>query len=485
VITDLAGQLKTAKDNVAAFTGTGPGNANPDLQAQLDQANARIADLQQTTQINATGAAGVQGLHRRRHRPGSDRPDAAPRRPRDAARDRGRRDRRDQLPAVAHPAEGGARRMSDILRVVTLSAGGRPITAQDLENGSTFLKAAKTFQIAPGQRKPQMAGPARRYAGQRAIGENQDNGIVQWTALVSGANVANQTCANADAMLAVFENWAPGMLLEFRPDGASRSTFFDVRGAASWVPHYEWAQFAGARSITVDIQVPVAPLALLAPCDILDDFSVDSVGGGDWTFDAGVSTDVAVSGGVLTPAGVFTTERRMTHTARGYSELEAQGTTKATPGATITSFKAGGHLRRSAANTYVDVYVDDNGTNSRLQIDVVIAGVRTNRSLTNLAARVVTGTPFWVRRRIEGNTVFAEYFTAAPTRWRRRRSQRPTRSRQGRSPRWSPAAPGSRGSRRPPARRSTTTSTCRAPTATSRSRYCSQWPMRCPVRPPP
>jgi hypothetical protein len=535
--------------------------------------------------------------------------------------------------------------MSDLLRVVTLSAGGRPIVVQDLENGSTFAKGRGTLQVQQGQRKQQQAGPSRRNAGTRAIGESQDNATVQWTSLVSGANVADQTCANADQMIAVFENWAPGMLLEFRPDGASRSTFFDVRGPAVWQPKYDWAQFAGARSLEVDVQVPVAPVALLAPCDILDDFSVNSFGnagvatggnygptmlalspflywrqgdaagagtvadasgngrtgtpgtgvtqgvagllngdtdkaasldgsanakitsaanpftgnitvcgwanlaslaatrrlfggvggagsallqiettgnatfwsdlasssgtfaagitagttffwaltfnnttkvaelfingvskgtqtllvsfnaspgtfalgigatntgflgtadetavftsvltgaqilslyntglgvvgpytGGDYTQDAGGSSDLSVTGGQIVPAGTLTSERRLVHTARGYANLEAQATIKATPGATIASFKAGVVLRRIDVNNYVDVYVDDNGTNSRLRVDAIVAGVRTNRSTTNLVARVVNGTAFWVRGRIEGQVVIVEYFTSAPT----------------------------------------------------------------------
>jgi hypothetical protein len=520
--------------------------------------------------------------------------------------------------------------MSDILRLVRLSAGGRPVTVRDLENGSTFAKVGKTFGVVEGNRKQQQATVARRYAGSRATGESQENATIQWMSLVSGANVADQTCANADAMLADFEAWTPGLLVEFRPDGASRSTFFDVRGPASWVPHYDWAQFAGARSITVDVQVPVAPVALLAPCDILDDFSVDSTadytfdanqsgfsiaggavvpvagGGGTYqatalaltpslywrhgetvgttandlsgngrtgTYQAGVTlgatgllaadADKAISGdgtanakvtstynpftgnlticgwanatslaaarnlfggsagtgpllqiqtngdviwwsdlaaatqtwatawpgaaqtvfwaltwnnatktselfingvskgtkvsvnafnaapgtftlagsgaanGFLGPmdetllfagtilssgqvstlyaAGVggFTTEVRARHTARGYKHLEHQETLKFTPGATITNFKAGRTLCGSDDNNRVEVYVDDNGTNSRLRIDAIVAGVRTNRSSTNLAARVVNGTAAWVRGRREGDVIIAEYFTLA------------------------------------------------------------------------
>jgi hypothetical protein len=143
----------------------------------------------------------------------------------------------------------------------------------------------------------------------------------------------------------------------------------------------------------------------------------------DYTFDASTSADVNVSGGKIIPVvgAALTAERGARHTARGYDLLEGQATVKSTPVTTITSYKFGVRLRASAATTYIEVYVDDNGTNSRLRIDVVIAGVRTNRATTNLAVRLPTSTAAWVRGRIEYNpslaqyAVTAEHFTAAPT----------------------------------------------------------------------
>lgn len=94
---------------------------------------------------------------------------------------------------------------------------------------------------------------------------------------------------------------------------------------------------------------------------------------------------------------------------------DRQVTVKATPGATIAGFKAGVIVIRIDADDYLEVYVDDDGTNSRLRLDVVTGGSRVNRSSTNLAARVENGTPFWVRGRIEGRVVHLEHFTSAPT----------------------------------------------------------------------
>ena len=71
-------------------------------------------------------------------------------------------------------------------------------------------------------------------------------------------------------------------------------------------------------------------------------------------------------------------------------------------------------LKRVDASNYLRVYVDDNATNSRLRIDKVVGGTPTNLATTNLGARVSNGTAFWVRGRIEGNSVYAEYFTTPP-----------------------------------------------------------------------
>ncbi len=51
-IAEIAGQLKQAKDNLKSLTTGGTSNSNPDLQAQLDQANARAADAESRARIS-------------------------------------------------------------------------------------------------------------------------------------------------------------------------------------------------------------------------------------------------------------------------------------------------------------------------------------------------------------------------------------------------------------------------------------------------
>lgn len=167
------------------------------------------------------------------------------------------------------------------------------------------------------------------------------------------------------------------------------------------------------QRLTVAFGIVSPPFMSGQTLDFLDDFSTDSEA--NYAIDAGSGADLLVTGGALTVTANPTTEKRLIQTARGYSYGDVQVTLKPTPGSTITSFLAGVVLKRIDASNYLRVYVDDNGTNSRLRIDKVVAGVTTNLATTNLAARVVNGTPFWVRGRIEGVNVFAEHFTAAPS----------------------------------------------------------------------
>jgi hypothetical protein len=304
--------------------------------------------------------------------------------------------------------------MTEILRYVSLDVGGRPAVLLDLNDMTNFAIVRESFVVVFGQGgKQAVMSPAdRRYGGERQHGEITPNGQLTWSALVMGAS-ADACIATVESMLAQLEANPRELLLEWRPDGTSQSSLFEVRGTGSWECKYQWVQFAGAQSMVFNVSIPVAPLAHGLPMDILDLFAVDTRS--DYSYDSGASANEEVAGGELKAAANVSTEQRAIHTARGYQYADNQQTVKGTPGATITGWKNGVVLKRIAATTYIEVYVDDEGTNSRLRVDEIIAGVRTNLSTTNLAARVKAATAHWVRGRIEGSIVRAEYFTSAPT----------------------------------------------------------------------
>lgn len=302
--------------------------------------------------------------------------------------------------------------MADRRRIVTIAANAAPVTVLDIEDGLAYRSERDTFAVAPGEVAAQMADSPRRLGGSRRIADRFPNGHITWAAQVIGAT-ADAALANAEALFSVLRAPRSDLYFEWRPEGAAYSTYFDLRGSAKLTPTYRWIVFAQNKMWKVLVEIEVGPLVLYDSMDVLDDFSQDRLA--DYTFDSGAAAQVAVTGGKLTSVSSPTVEKRMIHTARGYAPLDVQCTLKATPGSTITGFKAGCVWRRTAANNYMECYVDDDGVNSRLRFDHIIAGVRTNDATVNLGARVANGVAFWVRFRVEWYTVTLEYFTAQPT----------------------------------------------------------------------
>jgi hypothetical protein len=161
----------------------------------------------------------------------------------------------------------------DRRRIVRPNADWSTITTViDLENAPAYQTVADTWTITPPARKPQLAVTGRRYGGARTVGEtHDDNGLIGWTTLVGGAT-ADATLDNMSALLEQLEQVQPGLYIEWRPDGATNSVYYEVREPATWKPSYRWVQFAGVRSLSCDVQVLVAPLAVEAP--YVEEFTV-------------------------------------------------------------------------------------------------------------------------------------------------------------------------------------------------------------------
>ena len=151
--------------------------------------------------------------------------------------------------------------MADVRKLVTIDSAGTVTTVKDLEVSSSYQAVRGSFAVKAPDRQTAMVGSGRRYAGQGAVAESHQNGEVSWKALVKGAT-SDVCLQNVESMIAAFEQLEyPGLHLEWRPDGATYSTYYEVRGPAKWQPAYDWAQFQGAGSMLVAIAVPVAPLA--------------------------------------------------------------------------------------------------------------------------------------------------------------------------------------------------------------------------------
>lgn len=211
-----------------------------------------------------------------------------------------------------------------------------------------------------------------------------------------------------------------GGTMRYRPEGATGYIERTIEHAA--IPD-AWPSDAEAfyRVITT-LNLTVTPFSGADGHDVADDFSTDTLGtggqyntgGADYTADAGTITNYAVSGGVLDAAANLTTETRYIHTGTGLTLADVECELKHSPGAIAASTKAGVILKRVDASNYLEAYVDDTGAASRVRIDIVIAGARTNLA-SSAITRLVAGSVYWIKARIEGNVVHAEHWTTEPS----------------------------------------------------------------------
>lgn len=188
----------------------------------------------------------------------------------------------------------------------------------------------------------------------------------------------------------------------------------------------QWSKLAElGAAIQTQLVMTVRPYALGNPMDVVDDFTLNTTGdegiynwgGSDWTWALGATeSNMNITLGSITPVSTaLTTERALLHSGTGYTVADARAQIKFTPGATISSFKAGLILRWVDSDNYLEAYVDDNGVNSRLRIDTIVGGVRTNLTSSNLSARVSNGTAGWIVASVQDDLVYADYWTSEPS----------------------------------------------------------------------
>lgn len=154
--------------------------------------------------------------------------------------------------------------MADRRRIVTLDAAGAATTLKDLADEVTFYAVPDSFQVRSATRKTVMAQHQRRYAGARPVSESHDNGAITWKAFITAASPDAVNSA-LEGMLSVLEQPRLDLFFEWRPDGATNSVFYEIRGPAKWQLDYSQRRYSGANALLVDIEIPVGPLCRRAP----------------------------------------------------------------------------------------------------------------------------------------------------------------------------------------------------------------------------
>lgn len=291
---------------------------------------------------------------------------------------------------------------------LTVVDDGATATGYDLLDGTSFGSPVWEHTFSG----------ARGTQGARAAAGKLPNREVALVIRVAGAT-KDALATKMNTLAGVVDDLRRfGGLCRWRSASQTRYQSADVLTAAMDLPRWDNRLETRLRAL-VQVRLTCGPYMLGDPMDVLDDFSIDNVNGGEANYTAheGALADLAVSGGRLVGAGDLSTDRAIVFTGNGYTYGDHEATAKFAPGATVTDSAYGVMLKRIDASNVLKVYVDDNGANSRLRIDKVVAGVTTNLASTNLGARLVTDRVAWCRGRIEGNTVYAEHFidTAVPT----------------------------------------------------------------------
>lgn len=150
--------------------------------------------------------------------------------------------------------------MADRRRIVTITRAGVVSSLKDLEDGTSYFSVRDSFEVSGPSRKTVFAQRTRRYGGGQAASESHENATAKWKMMVAGTTADNVN-ANVESALGVLERATLDTFLEWRPEGAGTSTYFEIRGPASWQLTYQWVQYVGTKTMIVDVSVPVAPLA--------------------------------------------------------------------------------------------------------------------------------------------------------------------------------------------------------------------------------
>ena len=293
----------------------------------------------------------------------------------------------------------------DRLRVVTFSPGGRPIVLLDINDGSAYSLVRDTLKIGAPARQPQWSQSIQRYGGSTLARESHDNGTLEAEWYISGAGVATTAMDRMEALMENFESLDENRYIEWRPENATKSVFYPVRGPAPWEFMYRWIEFQGTKTLHVKGGWSVAPLAEGARMEIYDPFDVNSAA--DYTITGTPMTFTA--GALAIPASNSTVT--YIHNDRGYALGDNQVTLKYTVGSGIGS------------TTFIDVipvYLDANNmifmriNNSSLLIYKRDAGTDTFYSGA-VGGSFAVGQTYWIVGRKEGNTLFVEWWNTEPT----------------------------------------------------------------------
>jgi hypothetical protein len=99
-------------------------------------------------------------------------------------------------------------------------------------------------------------------------------------------DTADQAVARWSTTIQALEEAQKDYFIEWRPQGQTKSVFYEVRGPATWQAKYRWIEFATNQSLVAEVSWPIGPLGRGTPVTVSaisvtgpSTFSLPSYGG--------------------------------------------------------------------------------------------------------------------------------------------------------------------------------------------------------------
>lgn len=300
--------------------------------------------------------------------------------------------------------------MSAYWSIVSYAAGDEPLVLVDGPPYEPWVLVGKS--LGDPAWKHDTAAP-RGTRGRRPAPGELDNRQVAFTFTGSGADKDEMAGLLSQLAAAVDRCRRFGGQITFREHGQSVRQHFEVLVGEVAIAEWGTQEIELRDTIRPAVVATVEPYVYGDPMDWSDDFQTDLLAT-EYAVQAGAASNLTVASGLVSGAVNLSTENRVVLTGPAYQMGDHQASIDLSPGATLSGLKGGVLLKwyeQSGDETFLEVYLDDTGSASRLRIDKVVAGARSNLATTNLSTRMSAGTRSWrVVGRVEGNVVYAEVY---------------------------------------------------------------------------
>lgn len=157
------------------------------------------------------------------------------------------------------------------LAVVELNAANAVVELLNLNDGIHFFMGTKTFKVVAPVATRVEAANQRRWGGAKQVGETHANGMVAWEAMVAGSS-EQQAIEKVEVLLAQLaaNPVQPRLYLLWQAAGVSEPTLYEMRGTGHFEPLFDVGALEGAGLFPVQVEIPVAPLALGLPVKVYE-----------------------------------------------------------------------------------------------------------------------------------------------------------------------------------------------------------------------